>query len=250
MTKRYPLGRIVEHDERSRQYAFRAAAPQPIVSVRHNRNIPVLDQGQLGSCTGNAATGALGSDPFFQTLAPATTLDEDFAVKLYEQATTLDNVPGEYPPTDTGSSGIGVAKALQQRGLISGYQHTFSFNDFLQALLGYPVIIGVTWYENFFEPDNNGIISIAGSQEAGGHEIVCDEIDADRKLVGLTNSWGTGWGLQGRFYIPFDLMEQLLDDNGDATIFVPVTQPAPVPQPVSSGSFLDKLFHWFINLWK
>jgi hypothetical protein len=32
------------------------------------RRIPVLDQGDLGSCTGNAATGVLGSEPFYGTL--------------------------------------------------------------------------------------------------------------------------------------------------------------------------------------
>lgn len=231
MAGRYSLGRVVQHDPRSRQFPFKAAAPQPLVSTRHNREIPVLDQGQLGACTGYASVGALGSDPFFSTVK-GQTLDKDFAVKVYSLATTLDNVSGSYPPTDTGSSGIGAAKALQKLGLISGYTHTFSFNDLCQALLGFPVIIGVNWYENFFYPDTAGNLSIGNSKPAGGHEIVCDELDVENQRLGFTNSWGTSWGLNGRFFVDFTLMQRLLSEDGDATVFVPLTQAPPVPQPV------------------
>ena len=127
------LGRIVQHDPRSRQYAFKAPARVALVSKRHHRWIEVLDQGNLGSCTGNAGTGALGSDPLFPTLVPhyvaASELNESAAVKLYSDATAIDEWAGEYPPEDTGSSGLAIAKVLKSRGWISGYQHTFTFED-------------------------------------------------------------------------------------------------------------------------
>ena len=50
------LGRLIEHDERSRRYAFDASKVK-LASVHHERRVPVLDQGDLGSCTGNAMTG-------------------------------------------------------------------------------------------------------------------------------------------------------------------------------------------------
>ena len=83
-------GRHVFHDPASRFYAVQwEKTPGHIV---HERHIPILDQGQLGSCTGNAGTGALGTSPFFET-APvrAVTLDQPFAVGLYGQATHLDD---------------------------------------------------------------------------------------------------------------------------------------------------------------
>ena len=39
---------------------------------------------------------------------------EGFAVKLYEDATVVDGYPGEYPPDDTGSSGLAICKVSQR----------------------------------------------------------------------------------------------------------------------------------------
>lgn len=233
----YPLGRYVNHDPRSRAFAFDTSGIT-VASVRHTRHIPVLDQGNLGSCTGNAGTGALGTEPFYQTLAAGTVLDESYAVSLYSDATKVDSVPGYYPPTDTGSDGLSVAKVLKSRGLVSGYQHTFTFDDALKALSVTPLLFGTDWYNNFFEPDSSGIISIGKNDYvAGGHEVVLDEIDIERQLIGATNSWSTDWGVDGRFYIPFDLFKQLLAQQGDIVVLVPVTSPAPAPAPAPDAGF-------------
>ncbi|NED51184.1 hypothetical protein G3I24_09730, partial [Micromonospora aurantiaca] len=65
--------------------------------------------------------------------------DEDQARALYSAATRLDEFDGEWPPTDTGSSGLGVAKACKRAGLISGYRHAFGLNAALTALAEQPV---------------------------------------------------------------------------------------------------------------
>ena len=225
----YTFGRIVEHDHRSRAFKFNTAGIS-VHSVHHVRKIPVLDQGNIGSCTGNATVGCVGTLPFYTTLSKAqrSALNEAEAVRLYSQATRVDEWPGEYPPDDTGTSGLAIAKAAVAAGYINGYRHTFSFDDALKALSVQPVISGINWYEGFTYPDAKGVISQFG-QLAGGHEIVLDEIDLDRKLIGATNSWGTAWGLNGRFYIPFELFEQLLHEDGDVTVFTPLSQPAPEP---------------------
>lgn len=227
----YQLGRYVNHDPRSLAYKFDTAGITP-KSVKHTRRIPVLDQGHLGSCTGNATVGALGTDPIFDTLPGTAILDENLAVQIYSKATELDSVPGSYPPTDTGSDGVSVAKAAQGYGFISGYTHTFNFDDAIAALSTQPVIIGINWYHNFFYPDADGTLFIGvNDYVAGGHEVVLDELDMENQRVGGTNSWGTGWGADGRFYISFDLFKRLLAEQGDVTVFVPVTKPAPVPTP-------------------
>lgn len=234
------LKRHVHHDSESRRYALDTSG-LTITTVRHQRRIPVLDQGQLGSCTGNAGIGCLGTDPFYATIPSrlqpllvaqgSYSFDEAGAVQLYSDATKADSYPGEYPPTDTGSDGLTIAKVLTKAGEISGYQHTFTLTDALKALSVTPVITGVSWYDGMFTPDPDGRVRPTGNL-AGGHEFVVDEVDADRQRVWFTNSWGPGWGVQGRAYLSWDDWGTLLADKGDVTVFVPLTAPAPTPTPV------------------
>lgn len=229
------LRRHIHHDSESRRYAFNTSGLS-IVSAKHERKIPVLDQGQLGSCTGNAGIGCLGTDPFYATIGEGGNtyaFDEDGAVLLYGDATKLDDYPGGYYAPgwqDTGSDGLSIAKALKNAGEISGYTHTFTLDDALKALGVTPVIAGITWTNDMFNPASDGRVQPGGSV-AGGHEICFDEIDADTERVWATNSWGTSWGAQGRFYLSFDDFGTLLADNGDVTIFTPLTAPAPTPTP-------------------
>jgi hypothetical protein len=223
------LKRHVHHDSESRRYAFDTTGLS-IVSAKHTRRIPVLDQGQLGSCTGNAGIGCLGTDPFYEGTTWHYSFTEEGAVQLYSDATAADDYPGQYPPDDTGSDGLTIAKVLTAAGSISGYRHTFSLDDALKALGVTPVICGTTWLEGMFDPAPDGRLTVSGAV-AGGHEYVVDEIDADSQRVWLTNSWGTGWGVNGRAYLTFTDWGRLLADQGDVTIFTPLTQPAPVPAP-------------------
>lgn len=54
----YSLGRIVQHDPRSLAFV---AATAPLKTVTHRLSGQVLDQGNLGSCTGNAMAQALNT---------------------------------------------------------------------------------------------------------------------------------------------------------------------------------------------
>lgn len=247
------LGRHVRHDSRSLAYLVQAADPSTLTSVRHERYIPVLDQGDLGSCTGNAAEGCVGTGPLYVALngsavqpwhtgAGAADKDEQQAVQLYSAATQLDDYDGSYPPEDTGSDGLSVAKAAQKAGLISGYRHATSLEAALTALAAGPVITGVNWYDTFDEPDKRGMVTITpGARVRGGHEFVVDELDVEGKTVWFTNSWGTGWGIQGRAYMTWEVWGRLLDEQGDVTVFTPVTAPAPTPTPPAPDNPLAEL---------
>ena len=230
------LGRHIRHDPRSWNFAFTAADVSTLSSKRHTSQIPTLDQGHLGSCTGNAATKCLSYAPFWsepevqKVLGTDEKADEQYAVGVYSDATKLDNYPGAYPPQDTGSDGLSVATVLKNRGIISGYQHAFSLEALLTALSQQPVIVGTRWHQDMFNPAADGKLAITGAV-AGGHEYCLDEIDVANKRVWLQNSWGDGWGQQGRAYLTWDDMRTLLADSGDCTIFAPLGSPPPPPPP-------------------
>jgi hypothetical protein len=206
------LGRHVHHDPRS--LGFEAARAPEIVSVSHKATGLPLNQGEIGSCTANALCGALDSAPDFTGSTPLTEAD---AVRLYELETKLEGQP--YPPNDPGGSGLMVCKAAKQLGLISSYSHAFGIEHALQALVLRPVITGISWYTSFDSPDSTGLIKLApGATVRGGHEVLADGIDADQKLVWFWNSWGTQFGVGGRFCMSFDTWEELLSQHGDVTV--------------------------------
>ncbi len=234
------LGRHLNHDPRSLRYLAPAGDLSTLKSVRHQRMIPVLDQGDVGACTGFAAEGALGTSPLYDALAEGAlhrptgdaVVDEGQALALYSTATALDDYEGEYPPEDTGSSGLAVAKAALSAGLISGYRHATSLEAALTALAEQPVIAGINWYDSFDSPNDKGIVWIPpGAQVRGGHEICVDELLVDDQLIGFTNSWGSSWGKAGRAYMKWNVFARLLSEDGDVTVFTPLTQPAPTPAP-------------------
>jgi hypothetical protein len=207
------LGRHVHHDPRSREYP--ASRAPKVVSVKHQATGLPLNQGELGSCTANALCGALDSAPDF---SGGTPLKEADAIHVYERETSLEGEP--YPPNDPGGSGLMVCKAAQQLGLISSYKHAFGIQHALEALVLRPVITGIKWYTSFDSPDpQSGMVELtSGATVRGGHEILADEIDADRRIVWFWNSWGTQFGLGGRFCMTIDTWQQLLQDQGDVTV--------------------------------
>lgn len=225
-----PLGRHVHHDSRNLLYPYQRTAPV-LKTVLLARHIPILDQGQVGSCTGNGEVGCLGTDPNFAALPAGTVLDEAEALKIYSGAETIDG-DGPYPPNDNGSSGPSAAKAAMQLGLISGYVHCLSLNDVLDALQTQAVSIGINWYDSFDNPDSTGLLVISpGAQVRGGHEPMLRGIDVDAQTVFGDNSWGTSWGVNGSFSMGWATLERLLAEQGDGTVSVPLSQPAPVPVP-------------------
>lgn len=214
------LGRHVEHDSRSRDYP--AKVTTGVKSVNHRRYGEIFDQGDIGSCTGNAAAGACNSTPLH--IKGNHELHEADALDIYKVATTIDNVHGVYPPDDTGSTGLAVGKALQKMGLITEYRWAFNINDAIGALMLNPVITGVPWYEGFDKPNADGLVKIAG-QIRGGHEFlirqfIYDAQDPLKSLVVADNSWGKAWGKAGRFRFTVQTWNELLGQDGDVTVLV------------------------------
>jgi hypothetical protein len=229
------LGRNFRYDPRDALYPFRRTTQAAWQQTLWDRMIAILNQGNLGSCTGNEAVGALGTGPIWRGL-PASHPDlvESFAVKIYSRATVIDDgegYTGQYPPTDTGSDGVSAAKACQELGLISGYTHCTTIAQMIDALQVGPVGVGADWYSSFDSPNTSGLVTIAKSAYVrGGHEWLVRGDDGTNFFC--DNSWGLGFGIKGSFLVSRTDMERLLGEGGDCTVPVPATAPAPAPIPV------------------
>lgn len=243
------LGRHVRRDSRANQYPHRRTAAV-IKSVTWARHTPILDQGNLGSCTGNAEVGACATDPLFGGLPAAhPALDETLAVSIYSDAEKLDGGPG-YPPEDQGSSGQSVCRVAKNRGLISGFTWCQNLADCLDALMSGPVLLGVNWYSSFDTPDKNGVVSLpATATVRGGHEIVARRVDTTTNLVWCDNSWGIGWGNAGSFALPEAVLTRLFAEQGDCAVPKPAAVPAPVPLPIPGPAQPDQVMAAAARAW-
>jgi hypothetical protein len=215
----YGLGRKVQHDPQSRRFAV-TTTPTELRTVRHTHYGPVLDQGNLGACTGYAITQWLNCHPAHKPRSRA--LQGDKAVSLYSRATQVDPWDGWYNPAtgveDTGSSGLAVCKAAQEAGLIGGYRWIFGgVAQLAAALQDGPVLAGTVWLDGMFAPSLAGWLNVSGSP-VGGHEYVIVGYNRPSRYFTMLNSWGEGWGRGGFARIREDKMQTLLDAQGDLTV--------------------------------
>ncbi|WP_330339425.1 hypothetical protein [Streptomyces sp. NBC_00557] len=175
---------------------------------------------ELGSCTGNGATYALSAlldAPRLEEIGLSTSdskAGEQFAIRWYSGGTHEDQWRDvAYPATDCGSSGLGVARYGKARGWFDGYRTATTALGVASALQSGGLLFGLPWHRAFFEPDHNGFIDVAGWERSpvdGGHEVYAavlesvrltsgGDLDLDRTVVALPNSWNTSWGIDGWF---------------------------------------------------
>lgn len=84
--------------------------------------------------------------------------------------------------------------------------HVGATNEDLKAVLnaGYPVIISFPVYESFFETGKNGIVPLPkrGEKLIGGHAVLA--VGYNENIIICKNSWGTQFGDNGYFYLPYE----------------------------------------------
>lgn len=240
------LGRNIHFDSRSKLFAVQPEADVPIVDIRHQQFIGILDQGQTGACTGNAADSCAYHAPFFSQGHAnwSYTPDETGARLWYHDNTVNDDYPGTWnvdgTGQDTGSDGLTSSKMAVKAGIASGYQAALDLESSLRALMKTPGITGIPWFNSMFDAPASGLLTVDfKSGLAGGHELVVDEVvtatapgnGTGKLLVGGDNSWSETWGAKGRWYMTGDDWWALRQQQGDVYFWTPSTQPAPTPTP-------------------
>lgn len=199
----------------------------------------VFDQGQLGSCTANAVGGAVqydaklnGSDPgflsrlwiyYYERKIEGSPADQDtgaYGRDGFKVCKTLgvpleESWPYDIPKFSEEPPANLAEQAREHR--ISNYRAVPRNLDSMKAVLSnkQTVAFGFTVYESFEtkEVADSGVVPMPTRDDKilGGHEVLLVGYLKDESNYGLVrNSWGTDWGMEGYFLMPW---AYILDAN-------------------------------------
>jgi C1A family cysteine protease len=229
-------------DQRDRLYAAIAKPPKkmpPSVNLQAGCS-PIEDQGQLGSCTANALVGNLEflekkagcpvSDlsrlfVYYNERLLIGTVNEDSGANLRDGIKTLAKqgvctekvLPYRIADFTKKPSTACYKQALDHQA--TSYHRIVSLREMKTCLAeGYPFVFGFTVYESFESPEvaKTGKVNMPAPKEKvlGGHAVMGVGYDDASKRFLIRNSWGTNWGLQGYFTMPYDyLADRNLSDD-------------------------------------
>lgn len=201
-------------DPRSLNYPIRGAVTTNPVNRTWRVPAP-LDQGAEGACVGFGWTHELMTTP---VVVPGLT--NEYAAGVYHDARRLDEWPGE---DYDGTSVLAGAKVLAARGYLKEYRWAKGIAD-VELALGTtgPVVLGINWYSGM-DTVRDGVVSVSGHIR-GGHCILARAyrktgfIFPDEPAIGLLNSWGNSWGVNGQAWIKASQLSRLLDEDGEACV--------------------------------
>lgn len=211
------------HDPKSKQFsAVRGAPPTERKTRTWKIRNAVLDQGQEGACVGHGVINACSAAPMSIRLpAPQTT-----AFGMYYGSRYIDDYPGEDYDGTSVNAGCKLAVTM---GFAASYKWAFGVEELAHGVLEVgPAVIGINWYESMYSTDFNGLVNVDGAI-AGGHCICVTGFKRSAKIGDYTgpvfrwrNSWGLSYGINGDGFIPYDVMDALLKDQGEAAFLDPI----------------------------
>ncbi len=195
---------------------------------------PVYDQGHLGSCTGNAIAGAFHFDRRKQNLPDFVTSRLFIYYTERSMEGTVSRDSGAFIRDGIKSIATkGVCKEADWPYLIAKFADRppracytaatkykslsyFRLNNAnleeLKSCLaaGFPFVFGFVIYPSFFQGDTNGMVPMPASEATiGGHAVLAVGYNDINQRFIIRNSWGTGKGDQGYYYMPYQYLTNL-----------------------------------------
>jgi C1A family cysteine protease len=219
-------------DNRDHPYQLTNKIQPNVIDLRQYCSA-IEDQGNLGSCTGNAIAGAIELLHKRQN----RTLDiSRLFIYYYERmfigtvnydsgAYIRDGIKACYTygaPTENlwpyniskfRTAPVKEALADAAKRKVTSYQRAADFNQVIDAITsGYPVTIGFSVYSSFDSPTvaRTGIMpypDIKKEKLLGGHAVLLVGYNKNNNTFIARNSWGTNWGDRGYFYMPFQVIQ-------------------------------------------
>lgn len=239
--KKYSYGWIPDIPD-SRDFLYKGITPKKLrLSSQVDLRLfcsPIENQGALGSYTANALAGNI---EFLDEKDGNGYTDQSRLFIYYNERVIEHSVD-----SDAGAMLRDGIKALHKNGVcqesnwpydikqfavkptlfcyteakshrIQSYQRITNLQDMLSCLTeGFPFVFGFAVYESFESQQvaKTGIVPMPDKAERmlGGHAVLAVGFDQKTKRFIVRNSWGTSWGMEGYFTIPFEYLETLADD--------------------------------------
>ncbi len=228
-----------------RDYAY--SAPMPLLmalptSVDLRPHCPpVYDQGQLGSCSGNAIAGAIQFDQIKQNVADfvpsrlfiyynerviENTVNSDSGAQIRDGIKVVAK-QGAPPETDwpydiskfTEKPPANAYADAAKNKVLSYQRITRALSQFKGCLSsGYPFVFGFTVYDSFesttVAQSGHAPMPQAGEKVVGGHAVIAVGYDDQNQWFIVRNSWADTWGMGGYFTLPYQyFLETNLSDD-------------------------------------
>lgn len=205
----------------------------PVVDLRAS-DAPIYNQGNLGSCTGNSIGG------MFQFVNKKTAGIDFVPSRLFiyynerKMMGTVSKDSGAYIRDGIKSiAKKGVCKETTWAYDITKFKNKPSDAAYTEALAhqaiqyqriddtvtsmkqcladGFPFVFGFTMYDSFRSDPvtKTGVVPMPDKSEKclGGHAVMAIGYNEEKDHFIVRNSWGTGWGDKGYFYMPYDYLK-------------------------------------------
>lgn len=206
-----------------------------------SQDLPIHDQGQLGSCVGHGTVAVVefARRKHRQSHGAQTAANTPSRLMAYYLARELENDVAD----DAGAEVRDGLKGAAQTGLCYEDLWPYDISKFAQrppqncydaaqkdrALIyrpvqqtaqglrgclahGYPIVFGFTCYPGLDSDEvaRTGMLPMPKPNEApiGGHCVaLMGYTDAERLFI-VRNSWGPDWGDKGYFYMPYEYIQR------------------------------------------
>ena len=222
----------------SRDFKYKPAKLDSVPAVTDLRQwcSPIDDQGQLGSCTGHGTAACIEYMDrrysnkqtevsrlfiyYYERLIEGS-INSDSGAQIRDgiKATYTYGAPLEslwpydvtkfkVPPSPAAVQDAANRKVTLYENIADG-----DYQGCINALAsGYPVIIGFDVYKSFESEQvaDTGMMpypNVHAEQCLGGHCVLLVGYDNNKNVFIVRNSWGTGWGDNGYFYMPYKVIQ-------------------------------------------
>ena len=229
-------------DDRDIPFKAVALGLKNIANVVYLIKPPVKHQLDLGSCVFNGIIEEIESVMIQNNAIPPVVLSRLFAYWNYRsQYANVNEDCGAFPRDahkSIAKDGICLESSWTydterfterppdecwveaQKYKIKSYHSMRSLDDMMECIAeGWPFGCGLAIYKSFMsdEVERTGIVPMPtpGEEFLGGHYVFFWGYDRHKQIFHGQNSWGSEWGNNGSFTIPFDYLtnKQLADDQ-------------------------------------